>query len=101
MATHTGSHVDAPLHKIAGGRSIDALPLETFVGPAHLADLRGLAADAAIGPEVLARALHGRIAGEIVLLATGWGDRRAKTDEWLRHSPFVDPAGARWLVPAP
>ena len=98
MATHTGSHVDAPLHKIAGGRSIDALPLETFVGPAHLADLRGLAADAAIGPEVLARALHGRIAGEIVLLATGWGDRRAKTDEWLRHSPFVDPAGARWLV---
>ncbi len=98
MATHTGSHLDAPLHKIAGGRSIDALPLETFVGPAHIADLRGLAADAPIGPDVLARALHGKIAGEIVLLATGWGDKRAKTDEWLRHSPFVDPAGARWLV---
>ena len=46
MATHTGSHLDAPLHKIAGGKSIDALPLETFVGPARIADLRGLTADA-------------------------------------------------------
>ncbi len=25
MATHTGSHLDAPLHKIAGGESIDKL----------------------------------------------------------------------------
>ena len=98
MATHTGSHLDAPLHKIAGGRSISDLPLETFVGPAHLADLRGLAPDTPIGPELLARALHGRIGDGIVLLATGWGDRRATTEEWLRHSPFVDPAGARWLV---
>jgi arylformamidase len=98
MATHTGSHLDAPLHKIAGGRSITDLPLETFAGPAHIADLRGLAPDTAIGPELLARALHGKLAGEIVLLATGWGDKRAKTEEWLRRSPFIDPAGARWLV---
>ena len=41
MATHTGSHLDAPLHKIAGGKSISDLPLETFVGPARVADLRG------------------------------------------------------------
>ena len=48
MATHTGSHVDAPLHKIAGGKGISDLPLDTFVGPARIADLRGLAADAPI-----------------------------------------------------
>ena len=98
MATHTGSHLDAPLHKIAGGKSIDALPLETFVGPARIADLRGLTADAPITAELLAEKLPGLAAGEIVLLATGWGDRRAKTQEWLHHSPYVDPAGARWLV---
>ena len=33
LASHTGSHLDAPLHKIAGGPPIDALPLESFVGP--------------------------------------------------------------------
>jgi kynurenine formamidase len=98
MATHTGSHLDAPLHKIAGGKSIDALPLETFVGPARIADLRGLTADAPITAELLAEKLPGLAAGEIVLLATGWGERRAKSEEWLHHSPYVDPAGARWLV---
>jgi arylformamidase len=98
MATHTGSHLDAPLHKIAGGRSISELPLETFVGPARIADLRGLAADAPITAELLASRLPAVAKGEIVLLATGWGDRRAKSDEWLHHSPFVDPSGARWLV---
>jgi arylformamidase len=98
MATHTGSHLDAPLHKIAGGKSISELPLETFVGAARIADLRGIAADAPITPALLALRLPKVAAGEIVLLATGWGDRRAKSEEWLHHSPFLDPAGARWLV---
>lgn len=99
MATHTGSHLDAPLHKIAGGKSISDLPLETFTGPAHIADLRArVVADTPIGPELLSRTLPEKISGDIVLLATGWGDKRAKSDEWLHHSPFVDPAGARWLV---
>jgi arylformamidase len=98
MATHTGSHLDAPLHKIAGGRSISDLPLETFVGVARVADVRGLAPDSPITPELLAPRLAGLVAGEIVLVATGWGDRRAKTEEWLHHSPFLSPSGARWLV---
>jgi arylformamidase len=98
MATHTGSHLDAPLHKIAQGKSISDLPLETFVGPARVADLRGISAGAPITPELLVPRLPGLRRGEIVLLATGWGERRAKTEDWLYRSPFVDPAGARWLV---
>ena len=94
----TGSHVDAPLHKIAGGKSISDLPLDTFVGPARIADLRGVAAGTPLTPALLAPKLAGLARGDIVLLATGWGDRRAKTEEWLHRSPFVDPAGARWLV---
>jgi arylformamidase len=65
---------------------------------ARIADLRGLTADSPVTPELLALKLAGLVAGEIVLLATGWGQRRGKTDEWLHHSPFVSPAGARWLV---
>src|SRR5947207_586458 len=57
LASHTGSHLDAPLHKIAGGASIDALPLESFVGPATIADLRPLEPRALITPERLSRAL--------------------------------------------
>ena len=98
MATHTGSHVDAPLHKIAGGKTISDLPLESFVGRARIADLRQIPADTAITPALLAPKLKGVTKGDIVLLATGWGDKRAKSDEWLWHSPFLDPEGARWLV---
>ena len=98
MATHTGSHLDAPLHKIAGGKSITDLPLESFAGLARIADLRGVTPDAPITPAMLAPKLKGVTTRDIVLLATGWSDRRAKTDEWLHHSPFLSPDGARWLL---
>ena len=42
LSNHTGSHVDAPLHKIAGGASLDDMPLERFAGPARIADLRDI-----------------------------------------------------------
>src|SRR5947209_6626065 len=42
IASHTGSHVDAPLHKIAGGASLSEVPLQRFVGPAVIADFRGI-----------------------------------------------------------
>lgn len=98
LASHTGSHVDAPLHKIAGGRAIDEMPLETFAGPARIADLRDSTADRAITAAVLQQALPATLTDTIVLLASGWGDRRAKSDEWLYHSPFLAPEGAQWLV---
>ena len=49
-------------------------------------------------PEALEPKLPGPLDAQIVLLATGWGERRAKTDEWLHQSPFLHPAAAGWLV---
>src|SRR5690242_15567492 len=86
LASHTGSHVDAPLHKLAGAPSLDEIPLEKWVGPAHIADLRGLARATPITPELLAPRLPGDLSDRIVLLATGWGDKRAKCAEWLHDS---------------
>ncbi|WEK55160.1 MAG: cyclase family protein [Candidatus Cohnella colombiensis] len=37
--THTGTHVDAPLHMIAGGATIETISLERLVGPARVLDL--------------------------------------------------------------
>jgi kynurenine formamidase len=98
LSNHTGSHVDAPLHKIAGGASLDEIPLERFAGPARIADLRGIGPSAAITAEMLKNRLPDSVTGEIVLLATGWGDKRARTDEWLYRSPYLDPEAASWLV---
>jgi arylformamidase len=36
LGSHTGTHVDAPLHFIAGGAGVDELPLDVLIGPARL-----------------------------------------------------------------
>jgi len=38
---HVGTHMDAPLHMIEGGRFMDEIPLEKFSGPGILLDVRG------------------------------------------------------------
>lgn len=100
MASHSGTHLDAPLHKLAGGASIDRFSLEAFAGSAVMADLSGEAVpDLAIGENELGAALGDEVlADRIVLLNTGWGHRRAQDEAWLRHSPFLSPEGAAWLV---
>ena len=39
MGSHLGTHLDAPLHYIADGASLDLVPLETFLGPARVVEL--------------------------------------------------------------
>ena len=36
FGSHTGTHVDAPLHFMDGGAGVDELPLDVLVGPARL-----------------------------------------------------------------
>ena len=33
-----------------------------------------------------------------MIVATGWGQKRAKTEEWLKCLPYVSPDAAEWLV---
>lgn len=98
LASHTGSHVDAPMHKLAGGAGVDGLPLDRFVGRAMILDLRDATPSMPIGAALLARHLGRPVNDAIVLLATGWGERRERSDEWLYRSPFLSVDGAEWLV---
>ncbi|NMB46870.1 MAG: cyclase family protein [Firmicutes bacterium] len=41
FSAHTGTHIDAPRHFIAGGATIDQIPVERFVGPCLLVDYQG------------------------------------------------------------
>src|SRR5262245_39416965 len=40
MGTHTGTHVDAPIHLIRGGAGVDALPLRNLIGPARIIEIQ-------------------------------------------------------------
>lgn len=65
MGSHTGTHIDAPAHFIAGGKTIDQLPLEAMNGLAKVFDTRG--------NREITKALLSRYeieAGDIVLFKT-------------------------------
>lgn len=98
LASHTGSHVDAPFHKLARGANLDEIPLDRFTGLAVIADFREAHPDQPFTSTMISRKLPGDLTDRIVLFCTGWGNKRAKTDEWLHHSPYLSPDGAEWLV---
>jgi kynurenine formamidase len=99
FTSHTGSHVDAPLHKLKNGRPIDAFPLDRWTGPAHILDLRGIATKTPITADLLVAKLAGvNVADHWILLATGFGDKRAKTREWLHDAPALALDAARFLA---
>ncbi|QBS39331.1 cyclase family protein [Nocardia sp. CS682] len=106
LTTHTGTHMDAPLHygPLCAGqpaRSIDQVPLEWCYGPGVRLDLRAVPAGEAITPADLAGALdsidHVLAPGEIVLLWTG-ADRFWGTAAYLDHYPGLSGEGTQFLV---
>jgi len=46
---HTRTHIDAPLHLLPGGKAVDELPLEPFIGSAQVVASRA-GGDYAGGP---------------------------------------------------
>lgn len=42
MCAHNGTHIDAPAHFIQGGKTVDEISLEAFVGMAYVAEHAGI-----------------------------------------------------------
>jgi kynurenine formamidase len=98
MGSQTGTHVDAPFHFLEDGARIDQLPLELFLGPAVVADVRGKAPHAAITWADLAPVASRLAPGRMLLLHTGW-DEHWGTDRYFDH-PFLDGDAAGRVVAA-
>lgn len=96
--SHTGSHVDAPLHVIKGGKSIEDIRLEDVIGDAVVLDLTSLGSLAPITPEVLAPFKAEIRKGDIVVLRTDWTDKRWPADDYWLNSPYLTEQGALWLA---
>ena len=41
ICSHTGTHIDAPAHIVAGAKTLDQLPVDTFCGEAFLLNCTG------------------------------------------------------------
>ena len=98
VTSRSGTHIDTPLHRIKGGAGLEQWPLNSFVGKAVLADLRDSRPGQPFTSTWLTRRLRTELEDRIVLLVTGWGQKRAATEEWVTQGPYVSPDAAEWLI---
>ena len=98
LITHTGTHLDVPFHFFADGKRLEQVPVDSFQGPAVALDLRGLKPSQGIGAAELAPFAERIQPGDIVLLRTGWDEKRSLEPVYLYEWPYLTGEGARWLV---
>ena len=96
FVNHTGTHVDAPAHQIAGGATLDDIPLHRLVTEARTFDLRAHP-PGPVGVADLARHLGSVRGNDIVLFSSGnaanWG-----TGAYWHGWCYPDAAAAQALI---
>ena len=97
LYSHTGTHMDAPKHFVAGGSTIDEVDLRACVGPAEVIDLTPTAPNAMIRVADLRAAAERISAGTRVLLRTDWC-LHVDTEDFRTHMPIISLELAHWLV---
>lgn len=100
MATHQGTHLDAPYHFFDDGRTVDQIALDRFYGPATLIDLSPggyLPAKAPIDVDAFLPHAAKFTPGAKVIYRTGW-DRAFGTAEFFSDFPSLTVAAARWIA---
>jgi arylformamidase len=93
MVANTGTYVDSPFHRFAGGTDVAGLPLD------RVADLDGVVVRVPAERRAIDRdafASHD-VEGRAVLIHTGW-DRHWATERYGTSNPFLTAAAADWLV---
>jgi len=97
LGSHTGTHLDVPLHFVDGGDSVEKIPPERFIGEAYVIDLSYKKAEEDINPEDFKNYEDKVVPGAKLLLRTDWykvlPDRR-----YFKEQPRISYELAQWLV---
>lgn len=91
IATHTGTHIDAPWHMDAGGKTLDQFSVERFAGRGRLIEVQ----DSTFSFDAVKQA--GLQTGDIVLFHTGWNNRYHET-AYFEDYPALPEDIAHYLV---
>ena len=95
IATHAGSHIDAPYHAFEDGKTIDQMPLETFVGPAAVIPFK-LEPAQIITPDMLENSGVRVERGDMVFVHTGWDRYFGEDQYWM--NPHLSKEACEWMV---
>ncbi len=98
LYSHSGTHMDAPIHFAAGPGTIDQTPLTTCIGPAWVIDLRGCAPQALHTVADLGPVAATFQPGDSLLLHTGWSAHVDNPAIYRDGLPRLSEALATWCV---
>jgi kynurenine formamidase len=96
MYTHTGTHMDPPVHLFPGRTTLDAFPVDQFVGKAVVIDCTGVPAGGKITMERIDKVRENADAADFIIFNTGWGKLWGQ-DEYFGNFPVIDDAVASYV----
>jgi len=93
MGSHSGTHLDAPLHFIQGALSVDRMPLDAVIGPARVLEIED---KESVKPQELGHYHIGR--GERILLKTLNSSRVWRLPAFTEDFVFITKEAAEMLA---
>ncbi len=93
LGSHTGTHMDAPLHFIRDGKGLDEMPLDATVGPARVIEIQDT--EAITRAELLP---HEPQSGERILFKTRNSERCWQSTQFVEDFVYISQEAARYLA---
>lgn len=94
---HFSTHVNAPIHLVAGAATVDRIPLEHFFGNGVVLTMPkpkwGV-----VSAQDLAAAQPQVQPGDMVVIVTGWHRRYSDSRAYFGHAPGLSDEAAAWLI---
>jgi arylformamidase len=96
LGSHHGTHLDAMAHFLEGGKTIERMPLDWFIGPARLLRIPRQAHEEIAAADL--RPFEPLLTPEAkILLATGW-HRQFGTEAYFTDCPSLTIDAAHYLI---
>jgi len=93
MSVHSGTHVDAPLHFIRDGKSVDAVPFDALIGKTRVIEI---AERESISVKALAA--NRILRGERILFKTRNSEQKWAEKEFMPHFVYLSTEAAGYLA---
>ena len=97
LTTHTGTHLDCPLHFIDGGNTTEMIAVDKFYGQGFLMDCSNFGTGESISLTHVQRHEEEIRKSDFVLVYTGWSEYWG-TEKYFDHFPVLADDAAKFLV---
>lgn len=92
LGSHTGTHMDAPLHFFRRGKSLDRMPLSAVIGPARVIEIKDKECVRACELKKF------KIKKEERILFKTWNSRKVKSSSFNKNFVYISSEAANYLV---